>query len=1090
MWALRTSTHRARSQWKLLLVITAVAVIACSLITSLAVLVSATEQGGLRAELGTAKNTDLQVSMFSLTAPLSEATEATTNSIATLLGPSVDAPLANSIADSAMFEVPALATDKVAQAFVAEYSAVRDHATLDAGEWPTGAGQVALPSTAAAFFGLAIGDSIALDVYDEPKTVEVSGLYTADDIDGEYWSRQTLGGKGFDPTYPLPDILQYIPTNAFGPLLLAPGGFDTVGIPVDRADLTYIPDFSHVDVADLPAVADRLVTAYQDIPSDVGDVASYIAYFSTLDETTDAAASGLIVTRSTVVVTTLLLLVLAVAALAQTARLLVDARAAERQLMVSRGANRRQVLLLALIEALAIGIITALLSPVLASLAYALLAAQPAMMKAGMPATAPPTQFALAAVVALVFVVILIAPLFRRQRRAGRQRRLTGIMTSGLDIGVVALAAVAYWQLSTYRSPVEQSIRLSVDPILVAGPALVLLAGALVSVRLIPLVARVFESLAARSSGALIPLAAWEVGRRAQRAIAAVLLLTLALAVATFSLSFLATWKQSQVDQADLTIGASVRVPAVESATGSQGTLLGDGQPTTRREATVAGPSADIIGPEPPSGTQAIVMGLTAGSRSMLGEGRIGREGGSALEPALDTDLGASEGITIDGDARAISATVSAGDAAAPFGGAALTVHLVLEDQAGLLSTVDLGEVALDGQPVALSGELQAGLTMPQRIVGLQYDAFVADSDAFAANGPELFSKDYAATILVSDLSIQVTDDLVTQPLSVDPGIAWSAVSSGTFAAPPEVVQPPDGAQLRLDIAVPSSIDVMRLSYTMIGWQPVSQLSGVMSADLAHTMNVGTYSTVYLVMDGSPIAVTVKAITPVIPGSGIGTALTSSRPTAFGTIAVDQAALFRVLVEHGSTFLPLDEWWVDVPAGQAQQYLDAHADVPGIADAASRELLAIELQEGPLRVATQAALWLAIAAAALLAAIGFAVHTAATLSSRSAELAQLRAIGFSRRSIVGLVGAESALLAALGALFGITIGVLLAYLAGPLIAVSPTGEPTVPSVIVDVPWLTILALLVELLAVLAIVVAGVARGQKSSDPATILRAGG
>jgi predicted lysophospholipase L1 biosynthesis ABC-type transport system permease subunit len=195
-------------------------------------------------------------------------------------------------------------------------------------------------------------------------------------------------------------------------------------------------------------------------------------------------------------------------------------------------------------------------------------------------------------------------------------------------------------------------------------------------------------------------------------------------------------------------------------------------------------------------------------------------------------------------------------------------------------------------------------------------------------------------------------------------------------------------------------------------------------------------------------------------------------------------------VQAGVVDLPLDEWWVDVPAGQAQQYLDSHVDVPGVTDAASRELLARDLQEGPLRIATQAALWLAIAAAALLAAIGFAVHTAATLSSRSAELAQLRAIGFSRWSIVRLIGVESALLATLGTVFGIVIGVLLGYLTGPLIAVSPTGQPTVPAVIVIIPWLSIVLLVIELAAMLAVVIAAVARTQKSSDPASILRAGG
>jgi hypothetical protein len=243
------------------------------------------------------------------------------------------------------------------------------------------------------------------------------------------------------------------------------------------------------------------------------------------------------------------------------------------------------------------------------------------------------------------------------------------------------------------------------------------------------------------------------------------------------------------------------------------------------------------------------------------------------------------------------------------------------------------------------------------------------------------------------------------------------------------------------------------------------------------------------VMSGVAVPVTLEATTELIPGSGLGTVLSGRDQVEIGAISIDQGALFRALVAAGVNTLPLDEWWVDVPRGDADQYLEAHADVPGIADAVSAELVARDLQQGPLRVPTQAALWLAILAAAVLAAVGFAVHTASTLRLRNTELAQLRAIGFARRSLVALIGVESAFLAALGTVFGITLGVLLGHLVGPLIAVSPTGRPTVPSVIVEIPWLSLVLLVIELVALLSLLVVVVARSQKGSDPANILRVG-
>src|SRR5690606_33626532 len=91
---------------------------------------------------------------------------------------------------------------------------------------------------------------------------------------------------------------------------------------------------------------------------------------------------------------------------------------------------------------------------------------------------------------------------------------------------------------------------LSIVPILAVGPALVLLASALLCVRLIPLAARVIEGIGSRSSRTIVPLASWELGRRSNRAVAAVLLLSLAIGVGSFGLTFLATWQQSQLEQA------------------------------------------------------------------------------------------------------------------------------------------------------------------------------------------------------------------------------------------------------------------------------------------------------------------------------------------------------------------------------------------------------------------------------------------------------------------------------------------------------------------------------------------------------------
>jgi ABC-type antimicrobial peptide transport system permease subunit len=141
-------------------------------------------------------------------------------------------------------------------------------------------------------------------------------------------------------------------------------------------------------------------------------------------------------------------------------------------------------------------------------------------------------------------------------------------------------------------------------------------------------------------------------------------------------------------------------------------------------------------------------------------------------------------------------------------------------------------------------------------------------------------------------------------------------------------------------------------------------------------------------------------------------------------------------------------------------------------------------------VATQAALWLAMVAGGALAAVGFAVQTAAMMRERRLEFAQLQAIGLSRRQLTGIVAVQSALLVLLGSLFGVGIGLALAWFVGPLVTVSADGKPPVPGVVVEVPWLGVLALVAAVGAVLVGIVAVVAAASRASRPADLLRAGG
>jgi hypothetical protein len=1105
-WRFRVARRRLFRQSRLLILVLTVAVLAATVVTSVGLLLTATEQSAIRTSLAavSTSQTTMSVDLEQARLSLAATEKRVGGAIQSVLGRGVTATRTVR-AYSAPYPVsadPSVAT----LAYFGELGGVANHIKVTSGVLPTTAPsptastvQVAIPDTAAKRLGLHIGSNFSYAGGRRAVTVKIVGIYQLLKPDSEYWSQDPLRAAGFSPSFEIVSDFQQVEAVGFGPLLTAPGSLDAMGVVADRAELDYTPTLATTTADQLAPLIARLGSAESGIPGQIGAVASQVTYSGNASVPLEQILAALVVTRSTVVVVTLLLLVLSIAALAQAARLFNEARSGDRELMRARGASRGQLLGIAFLEAGVVGVVTAAVGAPLGRVVYAVIATQPAMVAArvpadsGLPASAWLTSIALGA----VFVLVLILSLLGRsgsfvsaEQTKSRQRRVSGLLRSGLDLGVVALAVVAFWQLSIYQSPVGATATLSVDPVLVAAPALVLLAGALLAARLFPLLAQLIDAIGSRSSGILFRLASWEIGRRSQRATAVVLLLTLALAVGTFSQTFLATWQQSQVDQADYAVGPQVRVPAVAADSGAQRALLVNGakgtpQPVIRRVADVA---EDGAGGED---TNAVVLGLTPAARSMLTRGQLAREGGSVIASHLKGSSSPVHGIMLPGDPSGISAIAQVGNADQPLLGVSADVRAIIEDGAGLLSTIDLGSIPVDGVPHAVSAAFPtlahgANRPLPLQLVGLQTSVFLGDQATYEA-GPT-----QSTDILLGQVASLERESGGSSSTDLATGSANSSWGAGSdFDAPAELITV-HGWQVGLSVTIPQNVQANPATYSTTAWPSVDRVPVVLSTALAHTLDVGPGAVLVLSFAAGDVEVEVTATTPLVPGTVDSSLLTPSAAagaasSSTNAVVIDQSALERALVQSGQTGSMVDEWWVNVPAATAGSYVAAHPSTGGSGPARSSAVLALQMQQDPLRVATQAALWLAIAAAALLAAIGFAVHSASALAARRIELAQLRAIGLSRRRLVGLFGAESFVLCVLGVVFGLAVGVVLGLLAGPLIALSPNGTPAVPGVRVIIPWLQLALLVVVVAVVLLAVVGAIARGQRSADPAGILR---
>jgi hypothetical protein len=775
--------------------------------------------------------------------------------------------------------------------------------------------------------------------------------------------------------------------------------------------------------------------------------------------------------------------------MSQTARLLSDSQAGERRLMRSRGASGSQVLALTVVEALIIGGLTTALSPLLAALVYRLVAAQPAMVAAGMPPIADVTalSWATAGAISLAFVAVLIAPLLGRGRGAledarstARASRTSGVMRSGLDIALVVLAALAYWQLVSYHGVLDESASLTIDPILAVGPALVLLAGALLCVRLIPAASYLVERAGSRSNAVVMPLASWELGRRSTRAVSAVLLLSLALAIGTFGLCYLSTWKQSQLDQASVAVGAPVRV-AVEAGTPlrqAEGLDADLGAPpgAVFRRFGLLAVSRDGSGQDS-QGSPVQVLGLSQSARALLDRGRLAEVGGSHIKLVLRPPGDPSVGVDVPAGAKHLTVTARLTDATALLDGKSATLRGIVEGTDHVLTTVDFGETPVDGEAHSLKADLPAGSGL--RLVGVQA-TFDGDFGLGLENPSAKVSIDF------DEFAADGT------ALSAIPGDRWFAVNGDSSGERVTTAGTPQGWQLRLTVVVPAG---RASAFSVVGWQPAPAILAVVPRQLADKYLLQAGALIPLSTQLGTVSLQLTSFPPLIPGAagaeeldatGYGLGAGVARAT---TIVVDQESLARALAQAGVAGTMVDEWWLDVPEGAGQAYVDAHPTKPDEPRVYSSDVLGTQLQQAPLRVATQAALWVSIAAGALLAAVGFAMHTAATLRARRIELAQLQAVGLTRRALVSLIAVESLLLCVLGVVFGVSLGIALTSLVGPLVAVSPDGSPPVPSIVIDIPVASIGLLVLGMAAVLALVVLVVAVAQRRTRPADLLRGG-
>jgi len=407
-----------------------------------------------------------------------------------------------------------------------------------------------------------------------------------------------------------------------------------------------------------------------------------------------------------------------------------------------------------------------------------------------------------------------------------------------------------------------------------------------------------------------------------------------------------------------------------------------------------------------------------------------------------------------------------------------------VEDSAGQVVTLASEPIPVDGAKYSDTVLITASasgteLHPPFTIISMEVQWRIEGGEEEATEREDRFRLGVAVSeVSAANLSHVVpvpgvAPEMSEQPAFSDPGLEW--FTRADSAVPTETSSLGDVFYIEAEVSprvlLERPVSVGQTVIPVLEFVPV-----VVTAVASDRLALDKGDIGYMSAGGTPVPIKVVGIVDKVPG-----AMKESM-----TVVANLDVLTYALLQRGATPPDYDTWWLDAtPEGveALELRLPSNARVSTQADTATA------LKEDSLRVASQAALWLVTAAAALLAAIGFAVHSVVTVRAREIEFAQLRAVGLQRRALARVVGSENLLLSVLGGVFGIAIGLALAYLVAPLVAVGPDGKPPTPTVSLVIPWRDIALLALEVGAVLAVSMLIIAVLLRRINPATMLRMG-
>ncbi|MBM3934442.1 MAG: FtsX-like permease family protein [SAR202 cluster bacterium] len=937
-----------------------------------------------------------------------------------------------------------------------------------------------VPEEAARTFGVNVGDEyVASPPWTDSTqyaTVVITGVFRRADPNHEYWFLersvlQSATGVSFT-TMPF-----FVTEREY---------MEVVGPAFRRMDSTYAwlltTDVGRINARNSVDTVNRLEFMQARLSSTLG---SYLQT-TELDNALSEYDRRLFFSKLPMYVVLILIAVVILYYVTTLSSLSVEDRRSEVALLRSRGASPTQILLVFVMEGATVAFLCSVVGPFLAAGAISVLGLTPAFsdLSGGflLDAALSPGAFMMGAIGGILSFVALMVPAVQASRITVTRLRQGSARPTGqpvfqkyyLDVLLLLLGMFLFRQLTQQGSVVAASVfgELAVNQLLLIIPGLILIASAMVLLRLFPIAMNLASKVMSPWLPAGLVMGVWQMARNPTHYARLSLLLILTAGLGIFASSFGTTLERNFRERVLYSTGSDLRIEgnvpvAFRGQRGPKPTIPSSNAALIEAYESVPGVDKATVVLRASGHDLSKVYGMNYTMVSVEGN-RFNEvawfrdDFASGPLDELLPDLAvrtAFQGVALPPSARTLALLVKADR---PHPGVRVTVRA--KTNAGKYFTFDLGTLRT-GNWTTL--ETTLGVGTPQ-LAETALPLTIMSIRVHETGGARRLQP---GSILIDEIAVRSNTDAPLQTVETfDNTSGWLALKSADDA----VADSARGSDIT------STGEGTSLLFT---WSEGSPLTtrGVFRADERPRLPVLASATFAkgtghdagdefdVSVGGNRVPVRIEGAVELFP-----TMVVSSERYLVSDF--DTLADFVGLGILGAELNPNEIWIASSTTREEREELIDQLEsglgfsTTGIMDRSAR---LAQTQVDPLvQAGWRSLLFIAFSAVLILSCLGFMVHAYVSFQSRQLQFALLQTLGFSSKQLITMVWLEQALVIGVGMALGTWMGGRLGATIMPFLGHDDWGSRVVPPFAMTVNWGLLLSTYAIMFAVFAVIILG------------------